>query len=74
MDDYEIIDGKRFEKKVSKYVEYKVIVDATINTMSADELESNLNSEGVDNWELVTVIGKNIVFKKNVENVDLYEV
>ncbi|WP_292469487.1 hypothetical protein [Methanolobus sp.] len=67
-------NGIQYVVEESKHVEYRIIEDSTIETTSAHDLEARLNVEGKDNWELVTVIGKNIIFKRIVEAIDYIEV
>ncbi len=70
----ETIDGHEYDMEESEYVEYRVIEDKEIKNKSAAELESLLNVEGRGNWELVTVIGVNVIFKRFVTEFEGNEI
>lgn len=59
--------------KRMNYLEYKVDEFEDLETISSTILEKYLNDMGENNWELTTLIGKKLVFKRTMEQTLHYE-
>jgi hypothetical protein len=66
MPENEMIDGIQYEKNTRDVFEYRVVEEPYIEELDANRLESSLNFEGKDGWELTSVFDRKLFFKRRI--------
>ena len=66
MPENEVIDEIQYEKNTHEVFEYRVVEELYIEELDANSLESSLNFEGKDGWELTSVFDRKLFFKRRI--------